>query len=140
MTRYVVDASVAIKWFVPEIHSDAAFRLRGSSYELIAPDLLIPEIGNILWKKIIRDGMKLGVAGEILKHFEASPVAICPSMPLAHIALGFAAEERRSVYDCLYVALAMAESCRLVTADEKLHNALMNTRFSQHLCWVEDKL
>ncbi len=140
MTRCVVDASVAIKWFVPEIHSDAALRLRSENYELMAPDLLIPEIGNILWKKIVRDGMRLDVAGEILKHFEASPVAISPSMPLAPIALGIAAEERRSLYDGLYVALAMVERCRLVTADRKLYNSLKTSRFTQHLRWVEDKL
>ena len=54
--RCVVDASVAIKWFVPEIHSDAALRLRGEAYELIAPDLLILEIGNILWKRSFATG------------------------------------------------------------------------------------
>jgi len=140
MTRCVVDASVAIKWFVPEIHSDAALRLRGEGYELMAPDLLIPEIGNVLWKKIVRDGMKLGVAGEILKHFLASPVAILPSMPLVDTALRIAAEERRSVYDGLYVALAVLQRCRLVTADRKLYNSLRATRFAPHLCWIEEEL
>jgi predicted nucleic acid-binding protein len=47
MRRYVVDASVAVKWFVPEIHSAEALRLLSSDCELLAPDLLPSELGNI---------------------------------------------------------------------------------------------
>lgn len=54
MSRYVVDASVAVKWYVPEENSDAAEMLLGGSHELHAPDLILPEFGNIIWKKIGR--------------------------------------------------------------------------------------
>ena len=43
MKRLVVDASVAVKWYVPEIHSEAAAKLLSGPYELIAPDLILPE-------------------------------------------------------------------------------------------------
>ena len=56
MSRYVVDASVAAKWFVPEVHSDAALRLFEGDHSLAVPDLFLSEFGNILWKKVrIRD-------------------------------------------------------------------------------------
>ena len=54
MMKVVVDASVAAKWFLPEIHSDAAARLLDPAIALYAPDLIVPEFGNILWKKIRR--------------------------------------------------------------------------------------
>jgi len=54
VSRYVVDASVGIKWFVPEIHSDAARRLLTEDSILLVPDLFFPEIGNILWKRVRR--------------------------------------------------------------------------------------
>jgi predicted nucleic acid-binding protein len=43
MIKLVVDASVAAKWYVPEIHSDAAVRLLDPEIVLLAPDLIIPE-------------------------------------------------------------------------------------------------
>lgn len=51
MKAIVVDASVAIKWFIPEIHATAAGRLLEKNLKLLAPDLIFAEIGNILWKK-----------------------------------------------------------------------------------------
>ena len=49
-----MDASVAIKWYVPEVHSEIAACLLDGTHELIAPDLLLPEFGNIVWKKVQR--------------------------------------------------------------------------------------
>jgi predicted nucleic acid-binding protein len=51
VTDYVVDASVVIKWFVPEILEAEAKRWIDPSFVLFAPDLLPSEFGNILWKK-----------------------------------------------------------------------------------------
>ena len=45
MNTYVVDANVAIKWFVPEIYQEAARRLRQSDYVLQVPDFLFLEFG-----------------------------------------------------------------------------------------------
>jgi len=57
VSRFVVDASVVIKWYVPEIHSGDADRLLSGDAELLVPDLLWSEIGNILWKRILRAEM-----------------------------------------------------------------------------------
>ena len=59
MSAFVVDASVVVKWFVPEVHSDAARRLLTLSHEYFAPDLLFAETANTIWKKI-RRGEPLG--------------------------------------------------------------------------------
>src|SRR5688500_4615632 len=45
--RLVVDASVAVKWYVPEPDNQRAFTILSSGSRLLAPDLLISEVGNI---------------------------------------------------------------------------------------------
>ncbi len=51
MSRDVLDASVAVKLYVPEAHSDVAAQFFADNHKSIAPDLLPAEFANILWKK-----------------------------------------------------------------------------------------
>ncbi|MGH8512394.1 MAG: type II toxin-antitoxin system VapC family toxin, partial [Gammaproteobacteria bacterium] len=62
MSRWVVDASVAIKWFLPEVHSESANRLLRVDYQLLSPDLIWAEFGNVLWKKWRREEIEAEVA------------------------------------------------------------------------------
>jgi predicted nucleic acid-binding protein len=52
MSLYVVDASIAIKLYIPEIHSSQAVQFFTDAHELVAPDLMLSEFGNIIWKKV----------------------------------------------------------------------------------------
>lgn len=114
MSRYVVDASVAVKWFIPEIHSEAAVRLLGETRELSASDLLLPEFGNILWKKIRLGQVSLEQGRQILKDFQALPLQIYASAPLMSSAFDVANSLGRSVYDSLYLALAATDHCQML--------------------------
>lgn len=87
MSEFVVDSSVAVKWFVPEDHSDAAVTLLDDAHELYVPDLLFPEFGNILWKKIVRDELALGEALTALEGLEAVPLHVHPTAALIESAL-----------------------------------------------------
>ena len=138
MSRYVVDASVAIKWFVPEIHSDAAARLLDETHELLAPDLLLPEFGNILWKKVQRRQISLETSRQILQDFKAVTLQTYPSEPLLEPAVDMANSLGRSVYDCFYLALAVTQRCQMITVDQKFYNALSTSTFATNLLWVED--
>jgi predicted nucleic acid-binding protein len=138
MTKVVVDASVAAKWFLPEIHSDAAARLLDPTIALYAPDLIVPEFGNILWKKIRRAEITAVEAGEILRAFEALPLELRPSSALLTPAFQLAVALDRSVYDSLYLAVAVAEECEMVTADAKFHAVLAASPLARHVRWVED--
>ena len=69
MSLYVIDSSVAIKWYVPEVHDVEARRLRGSGNPLHCPDFLAVELAAILWKKIRRDGFLRKDADDILTRF-----------------------------------------------------------------------
>ena len=138
MSRYVVDASVAAKWFFPEIHSDAASRLRNEGIELWAPDLLLVELANVLWKRVQREELSVQDALRILDALSAAPLRLESSLPLLEDALQLAVAYARTVYDSLYLALAVSQDAMLVTADQKFRNALQATPLEAHLLWIED--
>lgn len=76
MTQYVVDASVVIKWFVPENYSEYADRLLNNSYNLLVPDLLIAEVCNILWKKVRLGQISLAEGQQALAEFQVTNLHI----------------------------------------------------------------
>jgi predicted nucleic acid-binding protein len=117
---YVVDASVVIKWFLPEIHSDAARRLLSAPHEYFSPDLLFPEVGNVIWKKA-RRGELTAVQGERLAA-DISTVAVetVPTRGLVVDAHALAATTGLTVYDCMYLALAIRLKTEMITADDRL--------------------
>ena len=140
MTRYVVDASVAIQWFVEEVHAEAARRLLADEVELLAPDLFWPECGNILWKKVRRGELTAEEARLIRDGLSQQPLNIFPSDLIIEPALEIALDTGRTVYDSCYLALALLTRCWLVTADQHLFNALQDTEYATHLLWVEELL
>lgn len=138
MSDLVVDASVAIKWFLPEIHGEAALRLLEGQYALRVPDLIFSEFGNVLWKRFRKGQISRKEAIVIIEALLALPLQVESSQSLIPAALEIACSAHRTVYDSLYLAVAIAHQCRVVTADSKLHNALKKGALSAHLLWVED--
>ena len=139
MTCFVIDASVALKWFVPEIYSHSAVRFLDPGNELIAPDLIIVGVGNALWKKFTRKEISSADARVILGHLNSAPLTLYPSSLIIEIALNLSIEMGCSVYDGLYLALADTRKCRMVTADRKLLNSLKNTSLAGLLVWIEEQ-
>lgn len=138
MKTIVVDASVAIKWFIPEIHAIAATRLLHKNLQFIAPDLIFAEVGNILWKKSRSKELTLDTASAILNDFKRLPLNSFESESLIDTAWQIATAHQCTVYDSLYVALAQTEGAILVTADRVLYNILSSTNLAHLLLWVED--
>ena len=136
--RLVVDASVAVKWFLPEIHSQAASRLLNGGFELMAPDLIWSELGNVLWKRWRRRELKRESASEILRDFNRYPLRIVRSGPILDDTWRLASTLNRSFYDSVYLALAEKQKCALVTADLNFFNALKDSRFLASMIWVEE--
>jgi len=137
-TAYVVDASVAVKWFLPEIHSEHALRLLRKRIVLQAPELILAEFGNILWKKCRAGDLDGTTAGEILDNFSRSPLVVQPHRAFMKVAWEIALKRGQTFYDSMYLALAMAEKARMVTADRKFYDALAVTPSQRHLLWIEE--
>jgi predicted nucleic acid-binding protein len=123
---FIVDASVVVKWFVPEIHSEAARRLLTSPHEYVAPDLLFAETANTIWKKIRRKELKLEEGRRLVADIGRSAVGTVSCRALAEDAHALANATGQTVYDALYVALAVRLNTRLITADDRLAGALAN--------------
>lgn len=119
MTTLVVDASVVIKWVIPENGStDALALLEG--YRLTAPDLLVAECANILWKKV-RRGEVTGTQAEVAARLlEQAAIELMPMRGLMSSATDMAVRGAHPAYDCIYLSLAAANGWTFVTADETL--------------------
>lgn len=127
MTGLVVDASIALKWVVEEAGTPAALTLR-QRFRLIAPDLLVPECANILWKKVQRRELSKDEAVLAARLLERADIELLPMRPLLEAAARLAIELDHPAYDCLYLALALARDCRFVTADERFLRRFGDTR------------
>jgi len=136
MKTYVVDVCVAIKWFVPEKYSCEAAVLLNGSYSLMAPDYLLPEAGNVFWKKIRFKEISLEEGQQALTAIQNVPMQLVDSKLLLQAAFDLANQSGRSIYDCFYLALAIRENCQMVTSDEKFFNALQNTAWAVSLAWI----
>ena len=134
----VVDASVAIKWFLPEIHSEAASLVLKIKCALMAPDLIWVEVGSILWKKVLRKELNVQEAEGILKDFLRFPIQTQGSKFLLNSAWQLANGSGATVYDSLYLALANYHGCPLVTADRKFYESMIKRTVGSSVIWVED--
>jgi len=124
MSRIVVDASVVAKLFFPEARSAGAVRVVKTADELLAPELLWAELASVVWKRHRRSEIDQDQAQQIFGEMTRLPIRTYAHQWLGVAALKLAIETDRSVYDCLYLALAIDQQCRMVTADERLTGAL----------------
>ena len=117
---WVVDASVAVKWFVDEARSPEARALLASGQQIIAPDLIIAETCNTAWKKVRRGDISREQGEAMVRALPLSFDRLAPTAPLSERALELAQRFDHPAYDCFYLALAESESAVLVTDDDKL--------------------
>lgn len=141
MRTSVIDASVALKWYIPEVHSDSALyvlsRQQAGEWIFVVPDLFLCEAGNILWKKVWKTEITLKDARDIIRSLIAVPKRTYSSEIFVSYAIGIAANLKRTVYDCIYLSLAAYLDCSMLTADKKLFTALSKTPWKDSIQWIE---
>jgi predicted nucleic acid-binding protein len=124
----VVDASVVIKWLIPEDDQPKALEIRDSYQEarmnVVAPGLLTAEIGNVLWKRVRSGLLSSAEAEKALFRFQQDTPILRDSPVINASALRLAVAHNRTFYDSLYLAVAIHHQCDLVTADEKFVRAM----------------
>lgn len=128
--KYIVDTSVAVKWVVPEsgigIEAGTEHALALLDHDLSAPDCIIGEFANALFKKVQRKeiGAEQAQAG-----FSILPetVEFFPTADLVEAGLALALDIIHPVHDCIFLVAAIQRGVSLVTADRKFHANCMNT-------------
>jgi len=131
---FIVDASVAAKWFLPaenETLADEALQLlrryTTGHIRLAVPDIFWAEFANILWKAVRRGRWAKEAADAALAAMKERNLPTVPSLDLLEEAFAIANAFERTVYDSLYVAVAINAKAQLLTADERLAHALAAT-------------
>lgn len=129
MTTWVVDASIAAKWVLPnEPQEDEALVLRerivGGEFKAAVPDLFWPEMANLLWKSVRRGRMVAEKAVLDLAGLQDLDIGTYESFPLCRQALVWSLALGHSPYDLIYAALAQHLSAEVVTADERFFQAV----------------
>ena len=122
----IIDASVAFKLVVDEPGSEAAIDWIGRA-ELIAPTLVHAEVGNGLWKRVLK--REIADDGEITARLAdlARYIRTIDETPLMPVALRLAIELDHPIYDCVYLALAETMDDQLLTADRRFLRAIAST-------------
>jgi predicted nucleic acid-binding protein len=131
VTSVVVDASVAVKWCLPSLREELVAQVeellassRREEVQFLVPDLFWVELANALWKAVRRNEISSNNAASAISFVRDLDIATVPSIDIVPQALDLAISHGRTVYDSLYVALAMQSKSDLITADERLANAL----------------
>lgn len=126
----VVDASVAIKWYLAEEDWEAARGLLAGAAQVAAPELVVAEVSNAAWKAyrrgLIAAEHQVLIAADVAQVFDR----LEPLSSLSVRASAIAREIDHPVYDCFYLALSEARDARLVTSDERLLSKTNGTAFA----------
>jgi predicted nucleic acid-binding protein len=138
MRAYVPDASVVAAAFFQEEHASRARKLLLGNYKLHAPDLIYAEVGNVIWKRHQRAEIDEDEAGALATDLLRLPLSIAPAADLVESALTLAMGTGRTVYDCIYLALAIKADAVLISVDRRFVNALQGGPFKKHVALLAD--
>lgn len=119
----VIDACVAVKWFLPEPQSDAADAILAEAYPRIACEHPIVEVGNTLLEAVRSRGITPDHAREALDRLPGL-IQLQPIQSLAGRAIEIADAVGCTNHDAPYVAAAERWDATLVTADGRLTRQL----------------
>ncbi len=138
MSDLIVDASVAVKWFVPEEGSDQAERLFARDMRLCAPKLFLGEVANALWKTVRRGDMSVAASSESISRLPGYISILFDTDALLSAAFDMACALDHPIYDCLYVESARRFEMPLLTADARLIRKLAGTPYATHVTPLSD--
>jgi len=138
LSSFVVDASVAAKWFFNEQLADEARIVLDQSESLYAPDFMLMEVDEFFCKRVRRGDLRLEDAQDARIMLRNLPVNYFPQYLVADSAFEIANMTRRSLYDCIYLSLAVILDEKMITADRKFFDGITETEFADQICWIED--
>jgi len=137
----IPDASVGVKWCVPEPDSASAVRLRDPRYDLQIPSYFFAEAASVLQRKVAVDRTLTEAEGlAALQLLRLIPMTVHATEGLLESAFRHGVRYRRPVYDSFYLVLADSLGGWVVTADRRLYNGVRCGPLDHLVLWVTDPL
>lgn len=137
MSSFVIDASFAIKWLLPEKGSEKALSILDELQRFYVPDLFLIETDSIITKKIRRKEIDVSEAVILSNKIRKFPYVSIPYQNIQKLALELSSTMYISHYDACYLAVAIEYSGILYTADLRMYNGLQSTPFSDYAQNIE---
>lgn len=120
----ILDASVAMRWIVPEVGTERAVELLSQPIAWKAPRLMMSEVAAALRRKVtggdLRAEQAIDALDALLAAVADGTVQLAEDETLIAAALTLALTSGHRVPDCLYLAIAEREGAALATADRRL--------------------
>jgi predicted nucleic acid-binding protein len=124
---FVLDCSVAAKWVLPEPGRAAALewfdRFTSGEILLIAPDILLAEFASLIAKHNRRKQISAAQAHVAYALMTKCAPRLFDVGPRLFRALDLSLQHQLSLWDCVYLALAVEHDCPVLTADQRLFRA-----------------
>lgn len=137
-TLYVVDATVAVKWFLPETHSEHAHRWLQPDLRLTAPEVLIDQVGLVLCRRNRQGILDAETSQRVIRNLTRLPIDWVSDADLAPAALEVSATTTRAYAESLYLALAIRSETQVVTADQRWFQFAATGRLRPWVRFVSD--
>ncbi len=142
LSPYVIDTSVAVKWYIPESFSVEAKRYMGKGLDRHAPDYLLAEAASVVLKRVRSRDAKLKLTFDegcmVLAASKTAPIQFHESRMMIDPSFALAEQVGASLYDGLFLALALRLGGQLVTADAKLFKKIQASQYAASVRWVAD--
>jgi predicted nucleic acid-binding protein len=117
---FVIDSSVASKWFAEEPRHEAAKRLILAADQMIAPDWAYAEVVNALWRKVRANELTDAQVRAAIDELPESVAYVGSDKSQMQSAFELAQQLGHSIYDCVFLALALStDNTVLVTDDNR---------------------
>lgn len=138
MSRYVIDASFAIKWVLPEKGSDKALSILDELQRFFIPDLFLIESDSIITKKVRRKELDISDAPDLRRMVRKFPYISIPYKDISKFSFELSSTFFISHYDACYLAVTIEYNGILYTADLRMYNGLQSTPFSNYVKSIEE--
>lgn len=133
MSDVVLDASIAAKWIFWEAGSDIAQTLLDEQYLFYVPDIFYVEMDAIIAKKFRKRELNSGEAYVKREQVQRLALEKWPHLSLADVAFDISVTLTVTIYDAIYLALAVEKETVMWTADDRLVRGIRNTFLYDHV-------
>jgi predicted nucleic acid-binding protein len=136
--RLVIEASVAVQWYVEEEYSDIAIRISHDASEMHVPNFFYQEVTNAFWRRARSGDIDAAIVPLWLDSLTDATTIVHDSRSLVHSAWQIASGTAMPIYDAGYLAVALAQKCPVVTADRAFFRQARVSGHAALVRWIDD--